>query len=158
MQIDPAASADLFRSQRLGENLRSRTEPLRQFGSELERAAAARNPSASQIQEEIKADPERKKLFEASQEFQAIFLNQMLSAMRKTISKDNDLLSGGRTQEIFEDFLYDEYAKSMSKQPGFTLADEIYKQLSSNMGPARPAASVTPSVSTEELARDPFGR
>jgi len=162
MQIDPAASADLFRTQRSGESLRSRADSLRQlgndFGSELGRAGALRNPSGPQIQEEIKTDPERKKLYEASQEFQAIFLNQMLSAMRKTVSKDNDLLNGGRTQEIFEDFLYDEYAKTMSKQPGFTLADEIYKQLSSNMGPARPADTVTPSVSTEELARDPFGR
>ncbi len=91
----------------------------------------SRKPASERnIAEEVRSNPEKKKLFEASQEFQAIFLGQMLSAMRKNLHKDNDLLFGGRTQEIFEDFLYDEYAKMMSKQPGFTLADEIYKQLS----------------------------
>jgi flagellar protein FlgJ len=157
IQISPNTQSDLIRSQRASNELRQRTESLEGFMPQLQRSMT-RNPSSQEIQAEIKADPERKKLYEASQEFQAIFLNQMLSAMRKTVNKDNDLLNGGRTQEIFEDFLYDEYAKSMSRQPGFTLSDEIYRQLSANMGPARPAGSLTPSVSSEELARDPFGR
>lgn len=157
MQINPAAQSDLIRSQRTGAEVRERARSLEGFMPELQRTLT-RNPSSQEIQAEIKSDPERKKLYEASQEFQAIFLNQMLSAMRRTVKKENDLLNGGRTQEIFEDFLYDEYAKSMSRQPGFTLSDEIYKQLSANMGPARAQQSTPPSVSSEQLARDPFSR
>lgn len=153
MQINPADNVQI---QRLSNPVRAMEQRLGSLPFSAELARQTRNPSAHEIQQEVKNDPERRKLYEASQEFQAIFLNQMLGAMRRTVNKDNDILNGGRTQEIFEDFLYDEYSKSMSKQPGFTLADEIYKQLSAHMGPAQPGEQ-TPSVSTEQLA-NPLSR
>lgn len=76
-----------------------------------------------------KVDGEDARLRQACSDFQAIFIKQMLDTMRKTVHKDG-LLQGGQAEEIFEDMLYDEYAKKMSENAGLGLDDMIYKQLS----------------------------
>ena len=68
-------------------------------------------------------------LYKASQEFEAIFVKQMLNAMRKT-TLSSGLLDGGLSRQVFEDMLYDEYAKSMSQSANFGLADTLYRALS----------------------------
>jgi len=70
-------------------------------------------------------------LYKASQDFESLFIKQMLDAMRKTIDKQDDLLGGGIGQDVYEDMLYDEYAKKMAATAQFGLADMIYRQLSS---------------------------
>jgi peptidoglycan hydrolase FlgJ len=71
-------------------------------------------------------------LYKACQDFEALFVKQMLDAMRKTVDKSNDMLGGtGMGQDVFEGMLYDEYAKKMSQTAGFGLAEMIYRQVSS---------------------------
>jgi flagellar protein FlgJ len=70
-------------------------------------------------------------LYRACQDFEALFIKQMLDAMRKTVNKSDDLLNGGMSQDIFEGMLYDEYAKKMAETAQFGLADMIYRQVSS---------------------------
>lgn len=72
-----------------------------------------------------------KKLKEVSQEFEAIFINQLFKSMRNTVPK-SEWLDGGLKQDIFEDMLYDEYAKNISKAGGIGLGDMVYKYLRSN--------------------------
>ncbi|WP_258075045.1 rod-binding protein [Brachyspira murdochii] len=55
-------------------------------------------------------------------------INQMLKEMRKTVDKSG-LIDGGMAEQIFEDMLYDEYAKEFSKTKTFGLADIIYNQM-----------------------------
>ena len=69
-------------------------------------------------------------LYHACMDFEAIFLEQMLKAMRKTINRSG-FLSGGFAEEVYEDMLYSEYAKNMAKSAGFGLASKLYNQLSS---------------------------
>ena len=69
------------------------------------------------------------KLYEVSQEFEAIFIKQMLNVMRETVNKSG-LIDGGMAEEVFEDMLYDEYALKMAKSAQFGLADSMYRQLS----------------------------
>lgn len=71
----------------------------------------------------------KKELFETAQQFQSMFIKMMLSNMRKTLNKENDMLHGGTTQEIFEDMLYEERAKDMSKSSAFPIAKDIYYQM-----------------------------
>ena len=71
------------------------------------------------------------KLYKVSQEFEAIFIKQMLNVMRKSVNKTG-LLDGGMAEEIFEDMLYDEYAQNMAESGSFGIADMIYRQLSPN--------------------------
>lgn len=70
-------------------------------------------------------------LYKACQDFEALFIKQMLDVMRKTVHKGDDLLNAGMGQDIFEGMLYDEYAKKMSQTAQFGLSDMIYRQISS---------------------------
>ncbi|MBN2441369.1 MAG: rod-binding protein [Spirochaetales bacterium] len=69
------------------------------------------------------------KLYKACQDFESIFIKQMLNVMRKTVNKSG-LIDGGFAEEVFEDMLYDEYAQKMSQNANFGLSDSLYKQLS----------------------------
>ncbi len=68
-------------------------------------------------------------LFKASKDFEALFIKQMLNVMRKTVPKDG-ILEGGFAEDIFEDMLYDEYAKKMADTARFGIAETIYNQYS----------------------------
>ncbi|AHH12800.1 Flagellar protein flgJ [Borrelia hermsii YBT] len=70
-----------------------------------------------------------KKLYEAALEFEAIFVNQMLKSMRNSLKKENNLINGGQTEELFEDMLYLERSKQIAKSKSFRLADLIYNQI-----------------------------
>ena len=71
----------------------------------------------------------KSKLFEQCQEFESIFVKMMLKEMRNSVDKKDSLLSGGWAEGIYSDMLDDEYSKSMAKNAGFGLADQLYKQL-----------------------------
>lgn len=76
----------------------------------------------------LRLSTEDKKLKEASEEFEAIFVQQMLSSMRKNVQKSG-LLDGGMAENIFEDMLYQEHAKIMAKTGSFGIAEAIYNQM-----------------------------
>ena len=62
------------------------------------------------------------KIKQACSDFEAIFIKQMLDSMRKTVEKTS-LLGGGMAEAIFEDMIYDEYAKK-NKSYGLTTLKE----------------------------------
>jgi flagellar protein FlgJ len=80
------------------------------------------------------------KLREVSLEFEALFVEQMLDSMRKTVHKENDILDGGMAQDIFEDMLYQEYARIMSKTGSLGLADLVYQELAGDSSGGSPTA------------------
>lgn len=88
------------------------------------------------IREEIKEDPYRKKLYDASVEFESVFVKMMLKEMKNTIHKEK-MIDGGYAEEIFEDMLYDEYAKNISQNESMGIAEEIYKQMSASLPPVK---------------------
>jgi len=69
------------------------------------------------------------KLYEQSLELESYFVKILLSSMRNTVSKTN--LAGGNdfAGKMYEDMLYDEYSRGMTKNAGFGLADQVYLQL-----------------------------
>jgi len=70
-------------------------------------------------------------LYKAAQDFEALFIKQMLDAMRKTLNTQDDMTGSGTGQDMYNDMLYDEYAKKMSSTGQFGIADMIYQQVSS---------------------------
>lgn len=90
------------------------------------------------IKEEIKQDPYRKKLFDASVEFESMFVKLMLNQMRKTVEKQN-MIHGGYAENIFEDMLYDEYSKEISKNESLGIAEQIYTSMSKSLPPIEKA-------------------
>lgn len=71
----------------------------------------------------------KSKLYEQCQDFESIFVKMMLKQMRASVDKSDSLLSGGWAEDIYQDMLDDEYSKSMAKNAGFGLADQLYRQL-----------------------------
>lgn len=77
----------------------------------------------------------RKELRRAAEEFESLFINQMLKSMRDTVVK-SDLFHGGNAEEIYSSMLDTELSKSMAKAGGIGLADMLLRQLSNDSEPA----------------------
>ncbi|MCX7788317.1 MAG: rod-binding protein [Spirochaetes bacterium] len=102
-------------------NLDTSRGTFAQRSSELE--------NLNRLQQQTQTTRDSKKLKEACQDFEAIFIKQMLDGMRKTVPR-TELLERTLGEEIFEDMLYTEYAKVMSRRGSLGIADLLFKQLS----------------------------
>jgi len=74
-------------------------------------------------------NPRQKKLYNTCVDMEGLLWKQVLGAMRKTIGK-HKLIDGGQGEEVFKDFLYDEYADMMAKHGSSKVAETMYNQLS----------------------------
>ena len=72
---------------------------------------------------------DQKKLYEACQDLEAVWLSKMMEIMRSTIDR-SDFIPRSFADETFESMLYDEYAKSMSKTGQIGIAEVLYQQIS----------------------------
>ncbi|NLJ34117.1 MAG: hypothetical protein GX349_05945 [Firmicutes bacterium] len=68
------------------------------------------------------------KLLAACQDFEAIFWHQVLRQMRRSIPKSG-LLDGGMGEDVFQDFLDEEYSRLLARQGDGSLAHMLYEQL-----------------------------
>jgi len=66
------------------------------------------------------------KKWKVAQEFEALFVHQMLKSMRNTVPKDEDMSTGRR---IFTEMLDEQIANTASRTGNFGLAQMIYKEL-----------------------------
>ena len=78
---------------------------------------------------ENKLEGKEKKLYKACLDLESLLWKQVLNEMKKTTNKYK-LLDGGQGEEIFTDFLYDEYASMMAKNANTKISDTLFKQLS----------------------------
>ncbi|SFL78980.1 rod-binding protein [Halanaerobium salsuginis] len=60
-------------------------------------------------------DKNEQKLNKIAEDFSAIFIGKMLSAMKKTLP-DKKMIDGGFAEDIFSDMMYQEYSKMAAKQ------------------------------------------
>ncbi len=68
-----------------------------------------------------------KNLRNACDGFEEIFVHKLIQVMRGSSDKDN-LLSGGRGEEIFQDMLDENYSKLITQSRALGLSDLIYEQ------------------------------
>lgn len=73
--------------------------------------------------------PDRGELKKAAAEFEALFLNQMLTTMRATVDK-GDLFHGGAGEEIYTSLLDVELSRSLAQAGGIGLAEMLLRQIS----------------------------
>ena len=71
---------------------------------------------------------EDKELELSCQQFETIFLSQLLTQMRQSIPK-NDLFGDNKEKDIYQDMLGQEQAKAWSQSGGIGLANMLYQQL-----------------------------
>ena len=88
-----------------------------------------------------KLDPEAKakKLREACEGFESIFIQKMWQEMRNAVPKTG--LLSGREEKFWQDMYDQELSKSMTKAGGIGLADMMYEQLSRNLVSASKGAA-----------------
>ena len=73
------------------------------------------------------------KLYEQCLELETFLIKTLIGSMRKTIQKSG-LINEGFAGKMYEDMLYDEYARDFTKNAGFGLADQAYLELSGRRG------------------------
>lgn len=94
--------------------------------AQIQRATGTTENAATLARRSAGAD--EAKLKEVAQDFESLFLKQMLDSMRSTLNEDNRLVDTGMAGEYFEDMLYEEYSKIMSKRGTFGIAELIVDQ------------------------------
>jgi len=82
-----------------------------------------------------------KKLREACEGFESIFIQKMWQEMRKSVHQST--LLHGREEQFWQDMYDQELAKKMTSAGGIGLADMMYEQLSSHLTSASRATALT---------------
>lgn len=83
----------------------------------------------------IRKNPDQTSLKEAADGVEAIFVNMLFKEMRKSLGKHR-LIDGGMPEEIFQDMLYSEYAKILSKNTKLGLAEMLTNEFGESRGKA----------------------
>lgn len=90
--------------------------------------------NSTRIRAELPRGDDLTQLRAVAKEFESLFAKQMLDSMRATLSREDDMLDGGMAQDIFEDMLYEEYARIMSNAGSLGIADMIVSQYQGVVG------------------------
>ena len=69
------------------------------------------------------------KLYQLCLELETFLVKNILTGMRNTVQKSG-LIQEGFAGKMYEDMLYDEYAKDFTRNANFGLAEMAYRQLS----------------------------
>lgn len=67
----------------------------------------------------------------AADEFEAIFISQMLKGMSVGVKTDGPF-GGGQSEDIYRDLMNEELGKSMTGQGGIGMSDSIYREILKN--------------------------
>ena len=81
---------------------------------------------------DAKGKDDEAKLREAANEFEAIFIEQMLKTMRKT-SLESDFIKKSEGEKLFRSMLDEQYAILSAKSGRLGLGEMIFQQLRSNL-------------------------
>jgi peptidoglycan hydrolase FlgJ len=88
-------------------------------------------------------DEQRQALRRVAQEFEAIFLRQMIDSMRKTVDSGG-LLEKNHGEQLFESLLDEEWSRKLAARGGAgSFGDLLYRQLSRQFGLAEEAPGLT---------------
>jgi Rod binding protein len=69
------------------------------------------------------------KLYEQALELESYFVKMMLSSMRNTVTKTSLTGENDFAGKMYDDMMYDELSRTVTKQAGFGLADQVYLEL-----------------------------
>ena len=120
-----------------------RINPNETFSRLLEKSVTAENATETSVSREREAAvsvvpretyiDKTSKLYEQCEALETFLVKNILNAMRKNVMKSS-LIDVGFAGEIYEDMLWDEYAKEYTKTAGFGLADLAYLELTGQRG------------------------
>ncbi len=74
------------------------------------------------------ADLKKQRADKAAEDFEAVYISEMLKPMIETVEVDENF-GGGKGEEVFRGLLVQELGKSIAKQGGFGLASHVKAEL-----------------------------
>lgn len=89
---------------------------------------SALNLKAGAISPNITSAQTRDAAREVAEEFEAMFISQLLAPMFESLDTDGPF-GGGAAERAFRPMLVEEYAKQMSAQGGIGIADQVYTEI-----------------------------
>jgi flagellar protein FlgJ len=111
------------------DNLRLTSNPAVQssknFAEAIKRAAADITVEKRAIDEPIDKEDQ---LYQLCLELETFLVKNLLTSMRNTVQKSG-FVDESFAGKMYEDMLYEEYAKDFTKNAGFGLAEHAYRQL-----------------------------
>lgn len=108
--------------------------PMQLDAADFKRGSDQLDIQALRGQSKGTLEERRDALRQASRQFEAVFINQMITAMRKTVG-DGGLLNKSNGEEIFEGMLDEEWSKKLANKTGpNSLSEILYNQLSVRLG------------------------
>jgi len=121
-------------------NAKNQANDVSKFEETLKRTAALQeqdkavdtpnpDPHSSRFAKIDKTD----KLYEQCLELEIFLVKTLLSSMRNTVQKSG-LIDEGYAGKMYEDMLYDEYAKNFAKNANFGMAEMAYLELTGQRG------------------------
>jgi len=74
------------------------------------------------------SDANRSQIRKTAEDFEAVFLSQMLQPMFSTVPTDS-LMDGGQAESIYRGMMVEEMGKSIAKGGGIGIADSVYREM-----------------------------
>lgn len=87
------------------------------------------NSRIENLKGKVSRHSDKEALKKSCEDFESVFVNQMMKSMRNTVQKTG-FISGGRGEEIFQSMLDEEYASQISKSGKMGLSDMLFRELS----------------------------
>jgi flagellar protein FlgJ len=95
------------------------------FADILNRAKVNQSEETSPVKTQIDKTSE---LYQLCLELETFLVKNLLTGMRNTVQKSG-FIDNSFAGKMYEDMLYDEYAKDFTKNANFGLAEQAYRQL-----------------------------
>jgi flagellar protein FlgJ len=96
-------------------------------------SAAEKKPEAPALSGRKPVIDKTDKLYEQCEALETFLVKTLITGMRNTVQKSN-LIDTGFAGQMYEDMLYDEYARDFTRNAGFGLADLAYLELTGQRG------------------------
>lgn len=95
-------------------------------GFDLAKAALDRQPARTPALG--KSGSDAKSIRASAEEFEAVFVSQMLTHMFESVEID-PLTGGGNGEQVFRSLLVTEYGKTIAKGGGIGIADHVQREM-----------------------------
>ena len=124
--------------------MRSQEQTTQRIERQIKEWAGNKDVSKLSQSDADKLVAEHAKLQKAARDLEGVFVQQLLTAMDKTVDRSNSMMGGGGQAEgMFRDMMYENMATQMVQAPGGSgmgMADTIYRQMAAHL-PALPNAT-----------------
>ena len=91
-------------------------------------ARDARAGDAARAAQTLKGTDDPRALRQAAEDFEAVYLAQMLAPMFETLSTDG-MFGGGSGEDIYRSLMVQEYGKAIARSGGIGIADQVEREL-----------------------------